>query len=74
MASEAGQGGGEMKDQDGMIQGFIAIVLIVLGAIVFVQAIIIDEADDLISDCELNLPRTETCVLIAVPESGKDQP
>jgi hypothetical protein len=62
-----------MKDQDGMIQGFIAIVLMVFAAIIFCQAIIIDESDDLIRGCELSLPRTETCVLIAVPESAKDQ-
>ena len=62
-----------MKDQYGMIQGFIAIVLIVSAAIVFVQAIIIDEYSDLIGDCELSLPRTETCVLIAVPGSAKEQ-
>ena len=63
-----------MSQSDGMIQAFIVVVLIVLAGVVFAQAKTIDKADDLIRGCELNLPRTETCVLIAVPESSQELP
>lgn len=58
---------------EGFVAGMCVIVLIFFIGTGIVATKSMKHSDGLIAECEAELPRNESCVLIAVPESAAEK-